>query len=265
MHAKVLTLALAIVGMLAASAVVAAAQALVSEKAAPSLCAGCHLASATPRSRAHLIDWQRSLHAAQSVNCESCHGGDPATIDPMRAHLSILGSEDPDSPVHRKNLPATCGKCHARSASQFAASKHATVLRTGAALEAPTCSTCHGIAGSQRPDPEEVRTQCAQCHGVGRHAGHPEYPAAAKLVMVQYSAARTMLDEARTFIPLLSDATQRASLEVEQLRALEAVMTTADALHTVNYDSIDEKLTVAFDRVVALIRRVMTIMPRLRP
>jgi hypothetical protein len=230
-----------------------------------SLCADCHVATATPRSRAHLIDWQRSAHAAHGVGCESCHGGDRAAIEPMRAHLAILGSEDPASPVHRRNLPATCGACHQRPSEQFGLSRHAALLRVGSGIDAPTCSTCHGEGGASLPSPEDVRTQCAQCHGVGKPAGHPEFPPAARLVMVQYRAARTMVDEVRAFIPLVADPDHRASLDTEATRAALAVRGAGDALHTMDYDAIDEKLTVALDRVIAIIRRVMTTLQASRP
>ncbi|MEN3044641.1 MAG: cytochrome c3 family protein [Candidatus Hydrothermales bacterium] len=37
----------------------------------------------------------------KAANCASCHG-----------NHSILPSDDPESPVNKKNLPQTCGKCH---------------------------------------------------------------------------------------------------------------------------------------------------------
>jgi cytochrome b subunit of formate dehydrogenase len=47
---------------------------------------------------------------SQSVaNCASCHG-----------YHGILPSSDPQSSIHPKNLPATCGKCHPRAGSRFA-------------------------------------------------------------------------------------------------------------------------------------------------
>lgn len=43
------------------------------------------------------------------ANCASCHG----------AHR-VLPSTDPRSAVHKKNLPATCGKCHPGATQNFA-------------------------------------------------------------------------------------------------------------------------------------------------
>ena len=43
------------------------------------------------------------------ANCSTCHG----------AH-KILASTDPKSPVHKNNLPSTCGKCHPNAGENFA-------------------------------------------------------------------------------------------------------------------------------------------------
>jgi len=42
-----------------------------------------------------------------TANCASCHG-----------HHAVLPSSDPNSMVHKDNLPATCGKCHPGVTSQ---------------------------------------------------------------------------------------------------------------------------------------------------
>ncbi|HVB37210.1 MAG TPA: hypothetical protein VND92_01690, partial [Vicinamibacterales bacterium] len=70
------------------------------------------------------------------------------------------------------------------------------------------------------------------------------------------------LDEVSNFIPLIPDATLRASFEADQVRAYQGLTAAAEANHTLDYDKIEEKITVAFERVVALIRRVMSSMPR---
>jgi cytochrome b subunit of formate dehydrogenase len=66
-----------------------------------------------------LISFDSSFHglAAKSgsqtvANCASCHG----------VH-NILASSDPKSMVNAKNLPKTCGQCHAGAGSRFAISQ----------------------------------------------------------------------------------------------------------------------------------------------
>src|SRR5476649_1910332 len=60
-------------GLLMGAAAPVAAQSQVPAASAPqkSLCADCHLISSTPRSRAHLLDWQGSVHAARGVTCDA--------------------------------------------------------------------------------------------------------------------------------------------------------------------------------------------------
>lgn len=63
-----------------------------------------------------VVSFERSFHGlavkagSQTVaNCASCH----------RAH-DILPSSNPNSSVHPKNLPATCGRCHPGAGRRFA-------------------------------------------------------------------------------------------------------------------------------------------------
>lgn len=49
----------------------------------------------------------------KAANCVSCHG-----------YHDILPSTDPKSPIHPKNLAATCGKCHPRASENVAKGKY---------------------------------------------------------------------------------------------------------------------------------------------
>ena len=77
-------------------------------RAQSSSCVDCHYAN--PDAPCHLSEWKRSAHGRHDVGCEKCHGGDPTVYDAFRAHLGILGSRNPSSPVNRVNLPRTCGQ-----------------------------------------------------------------------------------------------------------------------------------------------------------
>ena len=48
----------------------------------------------------------------KAANCASCHG-----------YHSILPASDPRSPINKKNLPHTCGKCHKNANENFAKGK----------------------------------------------------------------------------------------------------------------------------------------------
>ena len=126
-------------------------------------------------------DLAASVHGATDgssgkarATCSSCHGA---------AH-AILPKTDPGSKTAKKNLPATCGGCHANP--EFLAKHHVPFAHPvesyklsvhGRAVEAgnekaATCSDCHG-SHTIRParDPKSpinhwnVVHTCAQCHG----------------------------------------------------------------------------------------------------
>ncbi|MEP7310382.1 MAG: hypothetical protein ABJA98_33175 [Acidobacteriota bacterium] len=78
--------------------------------------------------------------------------------------------------------------------------------------------------------------------------------------MVQYVAARAMFDEIEVFIPLLPNAALRESFAAEQRRAGLGLRVAAQASRAMDYNVDEEKLGIAFDRIVALIRRVMSSM-----
>jgi len=89
----------------------------------PETCSKCHESEAIqtryrlPRGR--YATYRESYHGIANkfgslvvANCASCHG----------AH-DIRPSSDPKSSVNRRNLPATCGKCHKGANANFARGK----------------------------------------------------------------------------------------------------------------------------------------------
>ena len=96
---------------------------------------------------------------AVAPTCTSCHG----THD-------LKPADDPRSPVHRKNLAETCGRCHQGILAEFRDSVHGTALAQGVP-DAPTCTGCHGehtIAApadpSSRVAPRNIPRTCGSCH-----------------------------------------------------------------------------------------------------
>jgi len=97
--------------------------------------------------------------------CVDCHG----------AH-DILSADAPTSPTNRRNVPATCGRCHADASlmrafglppeivAEYRDSVHGKLLLGGDDPSAPSCATCHGNHAAAPPGFESVRTVCGQCH-----------------------------------------------------------------------------------------------------
>ncbi len=65
-----------------------------------------------------------------AANCQSCHG----------SH-HILSRTDPLSPTNKKNVPATCGKCHAGITENYLGGVHGKAITAGK-MDAPVCSDC---------------------------------------------------------------------------------------------------------------------------
>jgi cytochrome b subunit of formate dehydrogenase len=127
------------------------------------------------------IAYDRSVHAEAARNsntaaaqCADCHG----------THR-ILPSDDPLSRTYKRNLPATCGTCHANpttakklgirqanAGGQYVESIHGKALVGKGLLSAPSCPDCHGTSHSMRraTDPQSevnrnnVAQTCGHCH-----------------------------------------------------------------------------------------------------
>jgi cytochrome b subunit of formate dehydrogenase len=97
----------------------------------------------------------------KSAICSSCHG----------TH-TILATSDEHSQANRKNVPATCGACHAEIAATFATSVHGQAAALGI-REAPVCTDCHGehriLGPADKGSPvfasSVPRLTCGRCHG----------------------------------------------------------------------------------------------------
>jgi predicted CXXCH cytochrome family protein len=104
---------------------------------------------------------------AKAAVCISCHG----------VH-GILPADRPRSLVYARNLPATCGRCHADSAymapygiatdqyRKYRASVHGVALLVKGDQGAPACNDCHGNHGAAPPGVEDLSRVCGLCHAL---------------------------------------------------------------------------------------------------
>ncbi len=100
-----------------------------------------------------------------TATCSDCHG----------SH-GIQGPEKAESPVHPKNVPATCGRCHSDPGfaertglrgdvgQLFVESVHGDLLLLKGDASAPQCATCHDSHGSVPSGFGEVSAVCGKCH-----------------------------------------------------------------------------------------------------
>ena len=141
----------------------------VSRQQVSRTCAGCHqdteraegveLLEAGP-----VASYLRSVHGpgparaeAPAADCADCHG----------AH-SLYDSTHPESPVSRRNISGTCGKCHPDVSASYAESAHGRAALRGD-RQTPFCTDCHGghaVASRTEADaPARVEAEtCSGCH-----------------------------------------------------------------------------------------------------
>ena len=108
----------------------------------------------------------------KSATCADCHG----------AH-NMLERTDPASTINKRNLPATCGKCHYGVFTIYRESVHGTSLARGVP-DAPNCADCHGEHDiRQAADPASQVSfgavsgkTCAACHAAEKLAARYGLP-----------------------------------------------------------------------------------------
>jgi cytochrome b subunit of formate dehydrogenase len=137
----------------------------------PATCGRCHgqkfLMESNGVSTQPFLSYQESVHgravgsgSMKAAVCTDCHG----------AH-AILPPNDPQSPISRLSVPATCGQCHTDIQNTFNASIHGQAIAHGNQLS-PVCTDCHGIHSiKSHKDPNSPvaeqnlsRDTCARCH-----------------------------------------------------------------------------------------------------
>ncbi len=135
-------------------------------------CAQCHASPAIAQATGvHLIQpieaYKKSVHARavqagkRAATCADCHG----------AH-GILPAADARSQVNRRQVPDTCGVCHAEIDKAFQASVHGKAAAHGT-TQAPVCTDCHGehrVLAVKDPGSPVFASNlptmtCGRCHG----------------------------------------------------------------------------------------------------
>lgn len=217
-----------------------------------SRCADCHFSRPEAPAPDHLSDWERSAHSRNNAGCETCHGGEATSFESFQAHRGILNSANPASPVNRRNLPATCGTCHAGPFVAFQKSQHFALLEKGDS-RVPVCSTCHGAAGFRRPSARALETQCRQCHGPRGIAPRSERAEAARTLYEALNESRDLLKSTRSLINRVSDKTRRAQLDDAYQQVEVPLIEAVQAGHQFVYDDLKERLSTGRRRLEALL------------
>jgi hypothetical protein len=220
-----------------------------------SRCADCHVANPRSVSAWHLSEWDHSRHRRAGVGCEACHSGNAGTFDSFPAHRGMLRGRDPASPIHRMNIPKTCGVCHPGPLEAFKQSKHYELLREGNRAT-PTCTTCHGDAGGYLPSPKALAAECLRCHGLGKVAPRTDYPPDGRIHLAKVHEVRQSLNRAAALIKRVEEKARRMRLELELQDARDSLAEAVHAAHMFVFDKMDERLRVARKRAELLLEEI---------
>lgn len=104
--------------------------------------------------------WKGSIHAANAIACNDCHGGDPHdavnAMSPARGFRGVPKETD---------IPAFCGRCHVGVKNDYLQSAHGRALGKGG----PTCVTCHSNHLVVKASLELINEKsCSRCHSYER-------------------------------------------------------------------------------------------------
>src|SRR5512137_1950270 len=104
--------------------------------------------------------WRDSIHAANGVACNNCHGGDPQdAANAMSPARGFLGAPKEAA------IPDFCGRCHVGVKKDYLQSAHGMALGKGG----PTCVTCHSNHLVLKATLDIINEKrCSQCHGFER-------------------------------------------------------------------------------------------------
>jgi hypothetical protein len=102
------------------------------------------------------LSQQGLLVSPNCVDCHGSHGRKPA--------------DDPDSPIHKRHIAGTCGKCHPGIEKVYIESVHGKTLAQGV-MDSPTCTDCHGehdivaiTDALSRVSHKNIPKTCGACH-----------------------------------------------------------------------------------------------------
>jgi hypothetical protein len=199
-------------------------------------------------------DWNASVHKQEEVSCSDCHGGNPEIADKDGAHGGKLAGAEVSSAVNFRNVPGTCGECHAKIYDAYRRSDHFEHLeKVEDEEQGPNCVTCHGSINVGVLDVNTVHESCARCHNDEKD-NHPENPDRATAILnkflsihrfYRYITVRGTPEEAKRFFEEIDD----------QIESLSVTW------HTFDLDEIEEATKIVLDSMKAERDKVRAALP----
>ena len=185
--------------------------------------------------------WSDSDHSKYYVTCDTCHSGDPNSKSESDAHKSMKGINDVDSPIYFKNIPDTCGKCHAEEMEHFKNTMHYQRLK--AESQAPSCVTCHKPHTFKVLKAPEMISMCSVCHNPRDQVATASVPVDAKNALEKQKEFQDELLNAKKSIAADKAARKDVTHAQIDLDKAQAVMDDIPSLwHQFNLKDFDSQI-----------------------
>ncbi len=208
----------------------------------------CHEDVIRKRATDNFQQWSDSLHSKYFVTCDVCHGGNPDKKTEFEAHFPMKIISDPESSIYFKNIPETCGKCHAQELEHFKNTMHYQRLRS--TTRAPSCVTCHQPHSFKVLKASEITTICSICHNLKDQIASANVPKDAKLALEKADEFKEEIFKAKKALAEAKAAGKDVSSAQMDLDRAIAVMDDVPFLwHSFNLKDFDEQIQTGSDWV----------------
>jgi len=217
----------------------------------PDTCESCHRpdppADHPAPAGEKVVEYETSVHGKAlrkdglivSATCVSCHG-----------FHDVREADDTDAPTSRRNLPATCGSCHAGILDTYLEGVHGAAFEKGSD-DVPVCNDCHREHAVKDPAVADssvsaalVAQTCARCHADDELANR-----------YGFSATRS-LSWGRSYHGIASTYGEKASANCASCHGFHDIFPSSDSRSTVNAANLDHTCgnchagaTAAFARI----------------
>ncbi len=185
----------------------------------------CHATTIDKIAKSNYEQWTKSKHALFNVKCNNCHDGNPDSDIKEKAHVGVARSSEPNSTVFYRNVPETCGKCHAEQLKQFKNSAHYQRLK--ALKQAPSCDTCHQPHKFKVLNVSEFHDLCSNCHNPDMRIAPSDAPDKA---IVALENAEKLKNEIKTAENAIKQAKKDGKDTSAAQKDLDSAMSMRDSL-----------------------------------
>jgi hypothetical protein len=206
----------------------------------------CHEDIIRKKASDNFQQWSDSGHSSYFVTCDECHGGNPDINTEAGAHSGMKNITDPQSPIYFKNIPETCGKCHAQELEHYKNTMHYQRLR--AESRAPSCVTCHQPHTFKVLKASELTPLCSVCHNQKDQLAAANVPKDATLALEK---ANELQEEIRNASKIISEAKANGkdvvSAQNDLDKAISVMKDVPSLWHSFNLNNFDKQIQIGID------------------